>query len=85
MTVWMIPASLLAEHLHGRFGSRAVANYRFTTDIGMVAAPVIVGWLTGWRGFPTGAAVVALVLFACAAVGGIVLGPRRRRPIRRSA
>jgi MFS family permease len=84
MTVWMIPASLLAEHLHGRFGSRAVANYRFTTDIGMVAAPVIVGWLTGWRGFPTGAAVVALVLFACAAVGGLVLGPRRRRSIRRS-
>jgi MFS family permease len=84
MTVWMIPASLLAEHLHGQFGSRAVAVYRFITDLGMVAAPVIVGWLTGWRGFGTGAAAVAIVLFACAAVGGLVLGPRRRRPIRRS-
>ena len=54
MTVWMIPASLLAEHLHGQFGSRAVAAYRFITDLGMVAAPVIVGWLTGWRGFGDG-------------------------------
>jgi MFS family permease len=85
MTVWMIPASLLAEHLHGQFGSRAVAAYRFTTDLGMVAAPMIVGWLTDWRGFGMGAAAVALVLFACAAVGGLVLGPRRRRAIRRPA
>ena len=71
MTVWMIPASLLAEHLHGRFGSRAVAVYRFITDLGMVAAPAIVGWLTGWRGFGVGAAAVAVVLVGCA---------RRRRP-----
>jgi hypothetical protein len=83
MTVWMIPASLLAEHLHGQFGSRAVATYRFTTDVGMVAAPMIVGSLTGWRGFGMGAAAVALVLTVCAAVGGLVLGPRRRRSIRR--
>jgi MFS family permease len=84
MTVWMIPASLLAEHLHGRFGSRAVAIYRFITDLGMVAAPAIVGWLTGWRGFGTGAAAVAVVLVGCAAVAGLVLGPQRRRPVRRA-
>jgi MFS family permease len=84
MTVWMIPASLLAEHLRGHFGSRAVAAYRFTTDLGMVAAPTIVGWLTGWRGFGTGAAAIVLVLVGCGAVGGFVLGPRRRRPIRRA-
>jgi MFS family permease len=83
MTVWMIPASLLAEHLHGQFGSRAVAAYRFTTDLGMVAAPTIVGWLTGWRGFGAGATAVVLVLVGCAAAGGLVLGPRRRRPFRR--
>jgi MFS family permease len=84
MTVWMIPASLLAEHLHGRFGSRSVAVYRFITDLGMVAAPVIVGWLTGRGGFGVGAAVVAVVLVACGAVAGLVLGPRRRRPMRRA-
>jgi MFS family permease len=82
MTVWMIPASLLAEHLHGRFGSRAVGLYRFITDLGMVAAPVIVGWLTGQGGFGVGAAAVALVLVGCGVVAGLVLGPRRRRPRR---
>jgi MFS family permease len=82
MTVWMIPASLLAEHLHGRFGSRAVGLYRFITDLGMVAAPAIVGWLTGQGGFGVGAAAVALVLVGCGAVAGLVLGPRRRRPRR---
>ena len=84
MTSWMIPASLLAEHLHGRFGSRAVSLYRFITDLGMVAAPVIVGWLTGWAGFGVGAASIAIVLVVCATVIGIVLGPWRRRPIRNS-
>ena len=84
MTVWMIPASLLAEHLHGRFGSRSVGVYRFITDLGMVAAPAIVGWLTGRGGFGVGAAVVAVVLVACGAVAGLVLGPRRRRPMRRA-
>ena len=84
MTVWMIPASLLAEHLHGRFGSRAVAVYRFITDLGMVAAPAIVGWLTGWRGFGVGAAAVAVVLVGSGAVIGFVLGPERRRPVRRA-
>ena len=82
MTVWMIPASLLAEHLHGRFGSRAVAVYRFITDLGMVTAPAIVGWLTGWRGFGMGAAAVALILVSCALVAGLVLGPQRRRRVR---
>ena len=84
MTVWMIPASLLAEHLHGRFGSRAVAIYRFITDLGMVAAPAIVGWLTGWRGFGMGAAAVAVVLVGSAAVVGLVLVPQRRRSVRGS-
>jgi hypothetical protein len=51
----------------------------------MVAAPMIVGSLTEWRGFGMGAAAVAVVLVSCAAVGGLVLGPRRRRPIRRPA
>jgi MFS family permease len=82
MTVWMIPASLLAEHLHGRFGSRAVSLYRFTTDLGMVAAPTIVGWLTGRHGFGVGAAAVALVLAGSGGAAGLVLGPRRRRPVR---
>jgi MFS family permease len=84
MTVWMIPASLLAEHLHGRFGSRAVAIYRFITDLGMVAAPVIVGWLTGKGGFAVGAAAVAVVLVASGLVAGLVLGPRARRPPQRA-
>jgi MFS family permease len=84
MTAWMIPASLLAEHLHGRFGSRAVSLYRFVTDLGMVTAPTIVGWLTGWAGFRVGAAAIATVLVACAAVVAVVLGPLRRRSIRKS-
>jgi MFS family permease len=84
MTVWMIPASLLAEHLHGRFGSRAVGIYRFITDLGMVAAPAIVGWLTGKSGFAVGAAAVALVLAGCGTVAGLVLGPRGRRPPQRA-
>jgi MFS family permease len=84
MTSWMIPASLLAEHLHGRFGSRAVSLYRFITDLGMVAAPAIVGWLTGRAGFGVGATAIALVLVGCAAVVGVVMGPRRRRPVRDS-
>ena len=84
MTAWMIPASLLAEHLHGRFGTRAVSLYRFITDLGMVTAPVIVGGLTGWAGFGVGAAAIAAVLVACAAVIAVVLGPLRRRLVRDS-
>jgi MFS family permease len=76
----MIPASLLAEHLHGRFGGRAVGVYRFIADLGMVGAPVTVGWLTGWGGFRAGAAAVALVLAASGCVAGLVLGRRGRRP-----
>jgi MFS family permease len=85
MTVWMIPASLLAEHLHGRFGSRQVGLYRLITDLGMVLAPAIVGWLTGRGGFRVGAGVLALVVVTAGSVAGLVLGPRRRRPRRRSA
>jgi MFS family permease len=85
MTVWMIPASLLAEHLSGRFGSRAVGTYRFITDLGMVVAPVTVGWLTEWGGFGVGAAAIALVLTACGLVVGLVLGPERRRSRRRTS
>jgi hypothetical protein len=59
-----------------------VGLYRFITDLGMVAAPAIVGWLTGQGGFGVGAAAVALVLVGCGAVAGLVLGPRRRRPRR---
>jgi MFS family permease len=85
MTVWMIPASLLAEHLHGRFGSRQVGLYRLITDLGMVLAPAIVGWLMGRGGFRVGAGALALVVVASGCVAGLVLGPRRRRPRRRSA
>jgi MFS family permease len=85
MTVWMIPASLLAEHLHGRFGSRTVSVYRVVTDVGTVAAPILVGWLTGWAGFGVGAAAITLVLVACGTVIGLVLGPRRRRGARAPA
>jgi MFS family permease len=79
MTVWMIPASLLAEHLHRRFGSRTVAVYRFVTDLGTVAAPILVGWLTGRAGFGVGAALITLVLVAAGATAGLILGPARRR------
>jgi MFS family permease len=78
MTVWMIPPSLLAEHLHGRLDSRSVSIYRFTTDVGMVLAPVTVGWLTGWGGFGLGAGTVALVLVACGSVVGLALRLPRR-------
>ncbi len=84
MTVWMIPASLLAEHLHGRFGSRTVAIYRFVTDLGTVAAPIFVGWLTGRSGFGVGAAAIVLLLVACGTAAGVVLGPGRRRPAARA-
>jgi MFS family permease len=82
MTAWMVPASLLAEHLHGRFGGRAVGIYRFTTDLGMIGAPATVGWLTGSAGFKAGAAAIALVVAASGCVAGLVLGPRARRPQR---
>jgi len=82
MTVWMIPASLLAEYLHGRFGSRTVSVYRFIADLGMVAAPVIVGWLTGRGGFGVGATAVALVLVGSGGAAVLVLGPSRRRRAR---
>ena len=78
MTIWMIPASLLAEHLHGRFGGRAVGTYRFVTDLGMVLAPITVGWLIGRAGFGAGAAAIAVVLIVSGGVAGLVLGPRRR-------
>jgi MFS family permease len=84
MTIWMIPPSLLAERLHGRFGSRTVGIYRFATDLGMVVAPTTVGWLTEWNGFGVGATAIVLVLVACGACVGLVLGPRRRRPWRRA-
>jgi DHA1 family multidrug resistance protein-like MFS transporter len=79
MTVWMIPPTLLAEHLHGHFGTRTVGIYRFITDVGMVVAPATIGWLTGWGGFGVGATAVALVLVGCGGVVGVVLGPRRLR------
>ena len=79
MTVWMIPASLLAEHLHGRFGGRAVGIYRFVTDLGMVAAPITVGWLIGRSGFAAGAGAIAVVLAGSGGVVALVLGARRRR------
>ena len=85
MTVWMIPASLLAEYLLGRFGSRQVGLYRFVTDLGMVFAPVIVGWLMGRGGFGVGAGVLAVVVVASGGVAGLVLGPGRRRPRRCAA
>jgi MFS family permease len=79
MTVWMIPASLLAEHLHGRLGGRAVGVYRFVTDLGMIAAPVTVGWLIGQGGFGVGGAAIATVLTASGGVAALVLGTRRPR------
>jgi MFS family permease len=79
MTVWMIPASLLAEHLHGRFGGRAVGIYRFVTDLGMVTAPITVGWLIGRSGFAAGAGAIAVVLVGAGGVVALVLGPRPRR------
>ena len=85
MTVWMIPASLLAEYLLGRFGSRQVGIYRFVTDLGMVFAPVIVGGLMERGGFGVGAGVLAVVVVASGGVAGLVLGPGRRRPRRRAA
>lgn len=84
MTVWMIPASLLAEHLHGRFGGRAVGTYRFVTDLGMVTAPVTVGWLIGRSGFGVGAGAITLVLAVSGGVAALVLGARRWRPTRHS-
>jgi MFS family permease len=84
MTVWMTPASLLAEHLRGRFGSREVSVYRVVTDVGMVVAPVFVGWLTERGGFGLGASAVAIVVVASGGVAGLVLGRHWRRPRRRS-
>jgi MFS family permease len=83
MTVWMIPPSLLAEQLHGRFGTRTVGIYRFITDVGMVVAPATIGWLTDRGGFGVGAAAVALVVGVCGGVVGVVLGPGRWRSVRR--
>jgi MFS family permease len=77
MTVWMIPPALLAEHLGGRFGGRAVGVYRFVADLGMVTAPVVVGSLSEWGGFGLGAGVIALVL---AASGGVAALALRRPP-----
>jgi MFS family permease len=77
MSVWMIPASLLAEHRQGRFGGREVGTYRLMTDLAMVAAPVTVGTVTGWGGFGLGAAVVALVMALAGGVTGVVLGMQR--------
>lgn len=78
MTVWMVPASLLAEYLRGRFGGRAVGVYRLIADLGMVSAPAAVGWLTGRAGFGVGAGSVALVVAAAGCLAGLVL--RSRRP-----
>jgi MFS family permease len=80
MTVWMIPPSILAERLAGRVGGRAIGWYRFTADLGMVAAPVTVGWLIEQGGFGAGAAAVAVVVVACA--GAVVAGLAPRRPAR---
>jgi MFS family permease len=78
MAVWMVPASLLAEQLHGRFGGPAVGVYRFVADLGMVGSPALVGWLTGWQGFVAGAGAVAIVLVT--AGGAAVLVLSRHRP-----
>jgi MFS family permease len=82
MTVWMIPASLLAEHLHGRLGGRAVGAYRLVVDLGMVVAPALVGWLTERGGFGVGAGAVALVVGVSGGVAGFTLGRRGRRAAR---
>jgi MFS family permease len=82
MTVWMIPAALLAEHLGGRFGGRAVGVYRFVADVGMVTAPAVVGWLSEQGGFGLGSGAIALVL---AAAGGVATLALRHRPARATA
>src|SRR5581483_8477625 len=83
MAVWMVPPALLVEHLRGRFGGRAVGAYRLIADLGMVSAPITVGWLAGRAGFGAGATAVAAVVAASGAVAGVRLGPHRYRRWRR--
>jgi len=77
MTVWMIPPSLLAERLSGRFGGRVIGVYRFTADQAMVVAPAAVGWLIGRGGFGVAAGAIAVVVAAAAGVAAIRLAPRK--------
>jgi MFS family permease len=80
MTVWMIPASLLADRLAGVSGGRVIGRYRFTADLAMVVAPTAVGWLIEQGGFGVGAAFIAVVVATCAGVAAVVLAPRRVNP-----
>jgi MFS family permease len=77
MSVWMAAPRLHAERLAGGFRGKAAGLYRLVTDLGVIVAPGVVGWLIGRFGFVVGAGPIAAVLIASILMALCFL---RRRP-----
>jgi MFS family permease len=77
MSVWMAAPALLAEQRAGGFRGKAAGLYRLVTDLGVIVAPGVVGWLIGRFGFVVAAGPIAAVLIASILMALCFL---RRRP-----
>jgi MFS family permease len=72
-----VAATILADLGGGRRVGRRLGAYRFAGDLGLIAGPLVAGWL--YDGIGTGAAVIAVsgLLAGCAVVTAVGLGETR--------
>jgi MFS family permease len=76
-SVWMIPATVLADRVGPAIPPGHLAAFRVAMDVGMILGPVVLGALAGLAGERWAAGVAGLVLIA----GAYLLGHRPLSPL----